>query len=143
MASQRSTWSRDAAGIVSSRACCSGVKGRALHWAGDPAGGVPGRAGRSWPQSEPLQGWGLGSGGATTGAEPIGASRGPPTCWGGLDGLIGATAGRAPLAGEPFGEGPIGATGLGWTGADRVLLRAGPPLVGETLLGRGQLVLPV
>ena len=36
MASQRSTWSRDAAGSAASRACCLGVKGRAC--AGDEAG---------------------------------------------------------------------------------------------------------
>ena len=69
MASQRSTWSRDAAGIAASRACCSGVKGRAGLGAGDPAGGVlsAGRAPRGpSPSFRRVGDWGCG--GATTGA---------------------------------------------------------------------------
>ena len=69
MASQRSTWSRDAAGIAASRACCSGVKGRAGLGAGDPAGGVlsAGQAARGpSPSFRRVGDWGCG--GATTGA---------------------------------------------------------------------------
>ena len=69
MASQRSTWSRDAAGIAASRACCSGVKGRAGLGAGDPAGGVlsAGRAARGpSPSFRRVGDWGCG--GTTTGA---------------------------------------------------------------------------
>ena len=69
MASQRSTWSRDAAGIAASRACCSGVKGRAGLGARDPAGGVlsAGWAARGpSPSFRRVGDWGCE--GATTGA---------------------------------------------------------------------------
>ena len=79
VASQRSTWSRDAAGIAASCACCSGVKGRAGLGAGDPAGdSSAGRAPRGpSPSLRRVGDWGCG--GATTGAgqQPIArASRG-------------------------------------------------------------------
>ena len=69
MASQRRTWSRDAAGIAASRACCSGVKGRAGLGAGDPAEGVliAGQAARGpSPSLHRVGDWGCG--GTTTGA---------------------------------------------------------------------------
>ncbi len=100
VASQRSTWSRDAAGIAASRACCSGVKGRAGLGAGDPAGGVliAGRAPRGpSPSFRRVGDWGCG--GATTGAGAVTDSSGVKRSE--ADPGRGAGRGKGPGRGRP------------------------------------------